>query len=328
MSAAELAMPTFYGQHRAKLPKLFEITGVPAEAADSLETAVAATQPWARGDHIKPEQRFQIDLQDEAELRRLFDELGLVREHDLLSRHYDEILMLGGTYWGSKHRLQFLGKVLEEGGVTTDRMTLLGGEREIFDEELPVVLEDLEQLDMDQFLDMEDGAGGTDIYWETDMLRLAAVKELGGISMKQEYIEIGDGPGRPHVQEFSWSGIPFSLMHTKAVERNGKSRHTTEACVVDWLQTTEPKRGMVVGIIAANPHTTRIGRAAYAMLERHGRGDIVLLPAGPAVLPTVQHHTYLGEIARHLYEDKRLTEARSGLLAGAGMAGQPGVTGQ
>lgn len=315
MSSAEISMVSFYDQHQESLARLFELVGVKAEAADSLEDAVAATQPWVRGDHIKPEQRFEIDESDEGELTELYDEFGLVRGYDLLPRRYDQILMLGGTYWGTNHRLKFLREAMEHGGITTDKIMLLGGEREIFSEEIPAICDDLENMDP--------GAAREDIYWETDILHLAAIKQLEDV-VALNPIEISDETGhqRPHLQEFSWNGVPLTLMHTLAVERNGQPRHTTEACMVDWLQTASPKPDAVVGFIAANPHTIRVGRSAYAMLSEHGREDIALLPAGPSVLQRVGHHTYLGEIARHLYEDSRLAAAEFGLADSLGVAGK------
>ncbi|HVV66801.1 MAG TPA: hypothetical protein VHB72_01865 [Candidatus Saccharimonadales bacterium] len=322
--------PAFYEQHQDKLPRLFEIAGAPPEAAATLETAVEATQPWVRGDHIKPEQRFQINPADEPELHELYSQFGLVREHPLLARHYDELLMLGGTYWGNHHRMRFLKQVLEEGGITTDRVTLLGGERKIFTEEIVPVQDDLNNMGNGQLSNLEKGAGGTNIHWETDMLRLAAVMDLGNVVVEKAaaYMTETGEYARPHIQEFSWRDVPFALMHAQAVERNGAARHTTESCMADWLETTGPKSEAVVGFIAANPHTTRVARSAYGVLRKYGRDDIALVPAGPAVLPTVKNHTYLGEIGRHLYEDMRLRQTGSGLAAGTGISGEPSVIGQ
>jgi len=312
MSTCEAAPAgqTFYDRHQEELGRLFEIVGL-AEARDDLEVAVAVTQPWVRGDHARPEHDFSFEEPESTELYDIYDALGLREAHELPTGHYDHTVLLGGVHRGNNRRLAFMREVLTHGLTITDDIMLLGGERRIYPEvERTTIYENLRKLARldDPWLGSLRNTLPT-AWWESDLLRLAALRQLGPLAVQGEDVVDLQAEHRPHLQAFTWRNIPLAIMHTKAVQRQGEARHTTEACIRDWLATTHPAQNSRVAFISANPHLIRMGRSAQAVLRDEGRADIDLTVAGPASPDYVGHSHYLGEIARHLYEDKRSVEA-------------------
>lgn len=311
MSVGEALPPTFYGQHQEQLNRLFDIVGLPESSGQSLPSAVEATQPWVKGDHSRPEHRFSLAGPDSDELFDIYGAFGLRHAHDLPAGQYSQAVVLGGIHRGNNRRLEFVGKVLRRGDVAIDDVALLGGQRRVYPEvELDTIQENLDDLaeSDDPWLDSLQQTP-TAAWWETDLLRLAALVHLGPLAVAgRDYRDLKQ-PYRPHVQTLSWQGTPLSIMHTKAVARQGEPRHTTEACVRDWLATAQPAQNAKVAFIGANPHLIRMGRSAQAVLRAQDRADIDLVVAGPASNPQLGHSHYLGEIARHLYEDQRLLKA-------------------
>jgi hypothetical protein len=311
MSTSEAAPTdqTFYSQHQEKLSRLFEIVLLPGgELPKDLSAAVAATQPWVRGDHARPEHSFNFKEPESTELYSIYWSLGLRRAHKLPDGHYDHTIVLGGVHRGNNRRLEFMGRILARGDVITDGITLLGGERRIYPEiEFETIDKNLHELakSKDRWL-ARLRATQTSSWWETDLLRLAALVHLGPLAPVGEDNMALDSVNRPHLQTFTLNDIPLAIMHTKAVERQGQARHTTEASMCDWLATAQPAQNSRVAFISANPHLMRMGRSAQAVLREEGRADIDLIVAGPGSPDYVGHSHHLGEIARHLYEDKRL----------------------
>ncbi len=310
-SETAIAAPTFYGQHQEQLRRLFEITGLPEEVSADLPMAVEATQPWVRGDHSRPEHRFRFKDPESAELHDIYGDLGLRDAHDLPAGTYQHAILLGGVHRGNNRRLGFMNQVLTSGTVIVEDITLLGGERRVYPE---VEIEDIENnlhalRNVDEpWLDRLRNSK-VESWWETDLLRLAATVRLGRLSVAGREYEPLNSRYRPHRQTFTWRKLPLAIMHTLAVARQGEPRHTTEACVRDWLDTMLPADNARVAFFGANPHLTRMGRSAQAVLRAQGRPDIDLVVAGPASVEGLGHGHYLGEVARQLYEDKRLLEA-------------------
>jgi hypothetical protein len=324
MSTIESSPPihTFYGQHRDQLNRLFQLVQLPYAALDSLSDAVAATQPWVKGDHARPNHVFNIDETNSAELHDMYTSFGLRDAQRLSADHYDHTLVLGGVQRGNNHRLEFLHKTFTRGDVSTGDIALLGGERRVYPEsELTAIDENLRQVAaiQDSWLDQL-RTTAIENWWETDLLRLAAIARLGGsLAVNHESQLDLSSDSRPHVQAFTWRNIPLMIMHTQAVERQGEPRHTTEACIADWLATAQPVDNARVAFLSANPHLRRMGRSAQASLAAEGRSDIELVVAGPAAYTDLGHSHYLGEIARHLYEDQRLLKTGFSLTDSAGI---------
>ncbi len=311
------ATPSFYERHHSDLSLLFDMVGVPAKAASSLDMAVAFTQPWVKGDHSRPESQVIVDPVYNGELRSLYARFGQIDEVILPPGDYHEIIIPGAVQRGNRRRVGLLQRVIQNDrfGVTTGHATLLGGERHLFPE--------VEKTDIEETLATIDKQGIRDTWtqsirhtsvdelWETDGLRLAALEKLGPLVLEKLNL-------RPHNQsdfsgnglllgyEFTSKDVSLSLMHTLAVDRpNGERRHTTVSCIQEWLQYRQPPEGALIGFIGANPHLERMGRATVATLRTEGRGDLQLVVAGPAAVPGLGHGHYLGEIARNLYEDQR-----------------------
>ncbi len=313
ISNIETATRSFYGQHQAGITRLFDIVGLPPEAAETLETAVTATQPWVQGDHSRPENRVILAESATPELHDIYDTFGLMKTYELPPGDYDQIVVLGGIHRGNNRRLKFLGQVVTSGKVDAERIMLLGGEREVYLEaEAELIDQNLRDIVSRNIADSwieRVQSGKVLIQWETDLLRLAAMAQLGSLTPKDSEYNGGKLTDRPHLKEFEWQRMPLFIMHTQAVARQGKPRHTTEACMVDWLDTVQPRENAHVAFIGANPHIARMGRSAAAILKTHGRSDIELVLAGPHSVEGLGHSHFLGEIARHLYEDIRLEQS-------------------
>lgn len=302
---------SFYRRNRVHLPEFASLFDLDPSVTESLESLVDATQPWVQGDHTRPENRAQVTEAEGERLHKLYRLLGLKDRRPLEPGHYDYLLVLGGIYRGTNRRLAFLRESLEKGNVTTDQIVFLGGEREVYPEvENALIAEHIEQLrgssQKDPFVRGIIGdrfAKATGIRHETDLFRLAAAVQLGALALTSEtgrqlqliYSQAKNGK---HID------TPITLLHTQAEPRpNGKPRHTTEACIRDFIHTLGPKRMARIGFIATNPHVERTTRSAQRNIDFLGRADLHLLPAGPGALDIYTHELFRGEVARLLYED-------------------------
>jgi hypothetical protein len=205
--------------------------------------------------------------------------------------------------------MEFLAEALKN-GVNTVQLTLLGGQRDIFWSH--------ESGEIDKHIDIIDKSTGEISPWvrvlkegdrkletETDLLRLATEIHLGTTTLRRIALRFNNADLIARY-DFDYGDIPLSISHTLAVARaNGEPRHTTEACIDDWLSYRQPKHGARVAFIAANPHIRRTVHSAGVILSARGRSDVELFAAGPAAGQNNDHPIYLGEIARNLYEDQR-----------------------
>lgn len=302
----------YFERHAAEIAEVFDIVGVPEEAKTDLDRAVYETQPWIRGDHSRPQHEFLIpnDSPESQRLHELYASLGLRHEQLLPAGRYDYILVPGAVQRGNNRRLELLNRLVTDQDVTADRIVLMGGQRHIFEEK------EKDDIEANWAAVESQGTGGpwleslkrgtAKLEWETDIMRLAAIQHLGPLAVKQWHLRLAH---EDHVQryEFEWQGVSLTLLHTLAVARqHGEARHTTEACMRDWLHTNEIPEGARIGFIAANPHMERMGKAAQMVLLEEGRADLRLVVAGSAGAPDLGHNIHLGEVARNLYEDQRL----------------------
>lgn len=304
----EVKPNTFFDKHEEDYQELFAVLDI--DMPESLDAAVELTQPWVRGDHSRPIHKFKIFSDDEVKkLLSLYERFDMVAERQLPAGHYDDIVVLGATQVGNNRRIKFLRQSLESGDVSTDRIMLLGGQRRPFEEfEKDVLDENLASIDQQDTAD-----GWTNILktrdindlWETDLMRVAAITQLGSLSLRQLHLRIANQE-TVEAYHFNWHDIPVILQHTLAVERNGAPRHTTEACIQDWLESYTPPRGARVAFIGAQPHLDRMGLSAQHVLHQMQRDDIRLEIGGSSVA-NITPAFYLGEIARRLYEEKRIS---------------------
>ncbi len=306
----------FFERHHRTLGQIGSIVGLPTNFTSSLDQAVSLTQPWVAGDHTRSQMDISISEAQSAELRPLFDDLGLSRVTVLDKRDYDHILVPGAVQLGNNGRIKFLKETIEQGGVSAGDIVLLGGQRKVFGEvESHLLSEDLrsvhEQGIQDDWIDALANQI-ENLTWETDFMRLAAIKHLGALPLRRLHLRVIGPDTRPPYDavkqyEFSWRDIPLRLMHTLATQRpNGEARHTTESCVKEWVAAAEPAAGAVVGFIASNPHRDRMAKSCRRALITSGRPDITLIAAGPANAEGIGDKIFLGELARNLYEDTLL----------------------
>jgi hypothetical protein len=304
----------FFDEHRENLDAMADILHMPSKLADSLEMAIELTQPWTRGDHSRPEAAIALSQQQRAELQPLFAQFGLTSRQNLPKGDYAHILVPGAVQKGNNGRIGFVRDSFHAGTITSNDIVLLGGQRSVFGEvETALLQADLAAIKQAGTVDTWVDALGGDVnklVWETDFMRLAAIKHLGALPLKELRLRTVDAVSASRgdaVQqyEFEWHDMPLRLLHTLATQRpNGKARHTTESCVKEWVGLAQPAEGARVGFVASNPHRERMAKSARRALASIGREDIQLIAAGPASASGIGDHIFLGEIARNLYEDK------------------------
>lgn len=305
----------FFERHHSGLQEVFDIVGLPEKAGTSLGAAVNLTQPWIKGDHSRPGYSFDIKLHEHDRLQELYAGFGQRQELMLPSGRYDEIILLGGMQAGNCRRLELLNRALTEHGVEPKRVSLLGGQRLLQPEKEKSEIESglqqiVERSDSETWAAKMQSRHVAELS-ETDGIRIAATQALGSLTLRRIDLRFDrpptpEGPDHLKGYELEWNNIPVSLMHTLAVDRpQGERRHTTEACVEDWLQRRQPRQHARIGFIAANPHIERMGRATARMLREAGRPDLELVVGGSVAADNLSHNYYLGEIARLLYEDQQ-----------------------
>lgn len=306
------ALPTFYERHYDDLHVLGATLGMPRSTFDTLPTAVEATQPWIAGDHSRPLFHHLISPEQEPLLRDLYQRFGLKEGLSLPEGHYDQIIALGAIHLGNNRRIAFLNDAMKSNAVTTDRVVLLGGQREIYPEkekdDIEANLESLRRKNTNDPWVRQVLADPSLLRWETDLIRLAAADHIGGLVLNKLRLRT-ENPEIIEGYDFMWGETPVTLMHSlAAVRAHGKPRHTSESCMKDWLQAETPREGATVGFISANPHLERTFRSARYILGQHARTDIKLVLGGSATPDSAGHNIYLGEVARHLFEDVRVQE--------------------
>lgn len=307
IGSSESAEPsTFYDRHQATLQEMFAVLQMP-DAGRSLGAAVEATQPWVQGDHHLPEYVVSLSGVQSAKLATIYDHLGIIQPLALPEGHYDHLLMLGGIHDGNKARLEFIKAALQHGGVTSAQLDLLGGERQIYDNvEAAAIAEDIAELAKHEGgQEWLEGlqSGERQVVYETDSIRLAAAVHLGRLARVGKDIDFRRDSSREHIYKFTWDDLAVTLLHTRAVARpKGKPRHTTEACVRDWVRHIAPETSAYIGFVARNPHIERVTRVTCEVIKQEGRRDIEVVQAGPAA-QTVDHSLCMGEVARNLFED-------------------------
>jgi len=205
---------SFFREHEASIRDLTELYGIDTSQAETLEDFVALTQPWAAGDHARPENRVGVITPElSRRLHGFYDLLGMKSAVPLPEGHYDKIFVLGAIHRGNNRRLGFLAGTLDSGGVTVDEILLMGGERAPYWEvEKAAIQENLEELrGSGQISDprVEDMVyGGARIRNETELLRLAATVHLGGLAFRAS---------AGYVANYDLRGIPLTVTHTAAV---------------------------------------------------------------------------------------------------------------
>lgn len=319
MSSTEVVTnqpPALFDTHYDALQEVFEGMALPPNETATLDGAIELTQPWLKGDHSRPGYALEVPAQHHDRFYEIYDELGMKQELPVPAGEYHDIVLLGAVQAGNRRRVSLLLNSLEEAGITTGHVSLLGGQRRLFPEkETDDVAASFAELD-EQGWHTEWSKNVRDLpvseLWETDALRLAMMEKLGPLALDRLVLRNNDSSLHDEADpissfEFTWQGIPVSLIHSLAVERpNGDARHTTDSSVADWLERRQPPDGANVAFINGNPHAGRMGKTILNRLRAAGRSDLRIAVAGSAASPNLGHTHYLREIAANLYEDRKL----------------------
>jgi hypothetical protein len=310
---------SFYEQHQPDIAQLLDITGVGQEKAATLDTAVKATQPWVKGDHGLDSYSFDFTDEQHQELPELFNTFDMVEQRDLPAGHYDQVWVYGAVHLGNDKRLKFLADMLTNGGVSTDRIVLLGGERKMDEREPEDLNKNLARLgqkqSVDAWLQGFLAKPQTEVD-ESDMLRVAALDHLGPLALRKQFLRVGtEDSWRTSTpvtfSEFDWQSTPLTLVHSRATSRkDGQPRHTTETCTQDGaeLYIPEGRSDAKIAIISSQPHLERMEKTVKRVLQTIGR-EVELVAGGPGTTAETGDTIYLGEVARNLYEDQQAITA-------------------
>jgi hypothetical protein len=300
----------FFENNKRALEDLY--TTLAMEWTGDLEQTIEDTQPWARGgDHSIPAHSVTVSEDSYQSLGELFAAMDLVKplaiDASVPENTPFQVWLLGGMHNGNLRRAQFLAQGLERTGKDISRIVLMGGERPIYHEsgEDRDVAASVKRLGKAASWFIEKAEAGQTI-WETDMLRLAATEFLGPMSLASDTIGV-DGVVRRYDFSAPNVSVPITLLHTPAVQRMGKPRHTTEACVEHAITELAPDLDSHVVGISTQPHALRTARSMHQRLRLIDRPDITVHAAGPRIGSPINHNLVLGEIARNLYEDGRQT---------------------
>lgn len=306
----------FFDMYQDELDSLFRMLDMPADASDNLANAVQATQPWAKGDHFKPDNPIILEGERQFQAREIYRTMGLVAAQPLEPGLYDQVIALGGTQRGNNMRLTFLAQTLSQGDVQIKEggnVVLWGGQRAPFEalEEEPIRENLLALADTNHPARMNAWLGAldaerTELRNETDLMRLSALQHLGNLSLRKMHIRLGVVDSLISHYEFHGANYGVTLLNTAAVQRaNGEPRHTTEACAEQWLNNSPPPKNAKIGFISSNPYIRRTALVVQRVATAGGRTDIEIVSAGPAAYHDAKDYLFLGEIARNLYEDSK-----------------------
>jgi hypothetical protein len=313
------AVPTLLFQDKQpELRHIFRVLGY-EEFPENLDEAVNITQPWAMGDHSRPGyEHGELTEYKKTELHEIFTKLGMVKEQILGGEFVDDLVFCAAIFAGALRRAELLKRMVCDEGLKPNRIFILSGERrpypEVEADDFYRTMEEvklkkiddpwIECIDVDN-MKLED-------FWETDMMRLAALRHLGEMSLIRTILrdEI-DEHGAPKLQymEFDWRGIPLVMHHSLAVPRPmGLPRSTTENSIKEYADVHQPMLNSRTVLLSAQPHMQRMALSAERTLTSVGRGDIAVLPAASRV-GNIKEPMYLGEIARWLWEEREWIRA-------------------
>lgn len=307
---------------------VFNALGISLNDVRDIDSAVAVTQPWVRGDHGHDSYDFgDFSWQQVGELSEAYVGLDMVEQRDLISGDEDIWAVYGAVDLGNMKRLEYVKNMLDQ-GMRPKRIVLLGGERGVFPErepeDLAASIKSIEEQGLaDKWLDnakqrleIAVSQGNRRIFTETDMLRIASIQHLGPMVVERARLNIGlEDTARTStpINEYEFrakDGIPVSLMHFRAQPRkDGDWRHTTESCTVGLARYFGLRYGQSMAVIGAKPHLDRMVLTVDRSLREAGYDGIRLTSGGPGTTEQTGHSIYLGEVARWLWEVQQLVKA-------------------
>jgi hypothetical protein len=92
--------------------------------------------------------------------------------------------------------------------------------------------------------------------------------------------------------------------------RRGKSRHTTQSSMREWLRFFPPPAESITFVISNNPHVPRAEQEVSHALRAFKRIDVSVLCCGSAAAAETPIELIIGEIGRLLYNDLIVARSR------------------
>lgn len=281
---------------------LVGITG--GKLPDSLTELVEATQPWAQGDHFKPDDPVLLDHVREKKAWEVFDSLHMLGEVTPIAGEYDSILVLGGKQGTNRRRVGFLKRYLDDSTVRLSdkgRITLLGGNRPLADDEIVDFKYALQQkVPGDTWVEHQKESDIASSFTEALGLRAAAL-DMGDLILSQMHLRVGlVPPSHDIISQYQFRGkYPVDLINSNPVERSlgGDPRHTTESTIA---AVSLPEHARVL-FVSSNPYIARTLMNARSVLSAK-YPDTEIVGCGPAILPNADVQLCFGEFARLVYE--------------------------
>lgn len=309
LNTRALRLPPFYVARQQEIRELGRLAQLDLPDTD-LSQLVAATQPWAQGDHFAPTHTAHLDESGREACVDIGQRLGMIDAWRAPAGQYDRVLILGGEQKSNDSRIDFALSQLTRSDVSLSEhgsIVTLGGERAYREREVPYIIEDHRRAIKRRPLDawLRDKKSYKDIRTEDDMLRLALIARIGSMALRKE-VQRPDGTGKISHRYFSSTAGPLLMVNAVPVVRPlGDKRHTTESTLAEWLAyDTVPVESKLL-FISSNPYIERTTRNLRNILARLQRPDLRVEACGPAALidNTVVERV-LGEVARSIYEDQ------------------------
>ncbi len=303
---------------------VFELLGAMSKPLpQNMAALVAETQPWVGEHHDTGSNNVQLTDEQRATNRSLYEKMGLMAEMPLPAGEYDHIVVLGGLQSANNLRLDYLWRMMHEGGVSLAegaQISLWGGVRPIIESvEDKWVAENISAMDEQRRETSRDPwlrrGRKESVQDEADGLRLAFHRQVGDVALHRMSLKLsetdGQVPDGPLVQDwrFTFEDNPVVLINGKAVNRGGigAARHTTESCAEQWLELygSELPENARIAFVTSQPYGLRTTRATQNIVDKLGRPDLQLVGGGPAAHDGIRDHTFRGEVARNIYEDSK-----------------------
>lgn len=302
-----------FRDNQKELRKIFAVLNAGSMPL-TLESIVDSTQPWAMGDHSRPAYDFSnLSEYQVGALQEVFNSLDMVSEHIVSGEEVDDLLFCAAIFAGALRRSELVARMVNIENLSPKRIMILSGERRLYPEvetdDIHKTIQELRLIGVDDTLveQLVQGDVNVNSLWETDLMRLAALRHMGQLTLQKTVFRQNDERSESpklHYMEFDWQGVPVILNHTLAVPRKmGEARSTTEASIQDWLYDHTPRSNAKTVLVGAQPHIQRMELATRRTVSSLGRHDIEIIPAASRV-GSIKTSMYLGEIARWLWEEQ------------------------
>lgn len=319
--------------------EVFTLLGADTDDTNTLDRAVQVSQTWIRGDYgYNDSLPVQLNDTNRETLRRLCeDDLAMGPAWDLPEGNYDTLLVFGASQFGNVRRSEQVARLLQSPAHSFGRLVLLGGERNLYQKEIPgtrrllhgrsiqkEARQDSWLADVvDQFdAHFPEGCDPDSIdlslyqqFGETLQMRVSVIAAMGAIIMRTETHALNVNTGKQvGVNEFDVTmgdrTFGATLLHCPPHPRkNGPDRHTTESCVGDFTNVLGISSGETVAFVGAQPHLFRMQMTVLRAFKRLGYGGVQVIATGPKLDEGTPVQICASEVYKTLYEMKALRDA-------------------